>query len=248
MSETQRILAVFLVVWVAALLVGRRRTRLAVVTDLRAIPAYDMLRRGLRRAVEAGRPVHVALGLGGIAGRATADSLAGVEVLDAVARQMAPVGQSPIVAVGDATLLPLARMVVRRPYTHAPIGLERPAEDVRWLTPVAAAYAGGVMGVLGGENVGLNVLVGAFGDEYLLLGEAGVRHRVEQVGGVSDPAVLPFVLVTAGEPLLGEDMYAAGAYLGGKPWHLGSLWAQDLVRWLIVLAVFLAVAATTWLL
>jgi hypothetical protein len=246
-NETQRILALFLVVWIAGLLIGRRRANRAIVADLRAIPAFDLLRHSLRRAAETGRAVFVALGLGGIAGRATADSLAGVEVLDAVARQMAPVGRSPIVAIADPTLLPLAESVVRRPFEMAPQGLRRPATDVRWLTPGAAAYAGGVMGALGGDHVGAAVMVGTFGDEYLLLGEAGVRHRIEQVGGTSNPAVLPFVLATANEPLLGEDIYAAGAYLGGKSWHLGSLWAQDLARWLIVLAVIVAVAVNTWL-
>jgi hypothetical protein len=115
------------------------------------------------------------------------------------------------------------------------------------LTSLPVAYAASVMGTLGSARVGVNVMVGAFGDEYLLLGEAGVRRGVEQFGGAADPAVLPFVVATADEPLLGEDIYAAGAYLGGKPWHLGSLWAQDLVRWLIVLVILAAVAANTWL-
>ena len=188
--------------------------------------------------------MHVAPGRGGVAATSTADSLAGVEVLEAVANRLAPVGQSPAVSVGDATLLPVARAAVQRPLRATAVP---PVADVRWLTSLPAAYAAGVMGTLGGAKVGVNVMVGAFGDEYLLLGEAGVRQRVEQFAGAADPAVLPFVVATADDPLLGEDIYAAGAYLGGKPWHLGSLWAQDLVRWLLVLVILAAVAANTWL-
>ena len=245
MSETQQILLGFIALFVAGLLVGRWRVRHADGADLRAIPAFDTLGRRLRRAIEGGRAVHVALGWGGIAGTTTADSLAGIEMLRSVAAQMAPVGQTPIVTVADATLLPLAQTAVCHPYQQSQGGLGRPAPDTRWLAPAPAAYAGGVMGILGSENVGVATLVGSFGDEYLLLGEAGVRHHVEQVGGTSDPTVLPFVAATANESLLGEEIYAAGAYLAHKPWHLASLWAQDTVRWLIAFAVLALVAANT---
>jgi hypothetical protein len=119
------------------------------------------------------------------------------------------------------------------------------ATDVRWLSPEPAAYAAGVMGILGAERVEANVMVGAFGDEYLLMGEAANRHRCQHLGGVSDPAVLPFVYATAQQALIGEDMYAAGAYLNRKPWHLASLRGQDALRWGIVLAIIGAVAINT---
>jgi hypothetical protein len=244
LSEAPRILGLFLAIWVVGLLFGRWRAPRMRLAALRAIPAFDRLCRSLGRAVETGSAVHVTPGRGGVAASSAADSLAGVEVLEAVSSRLAPIGQSPIVSIGDATLLPVARAAVQRPF-RATAG--RPVEDVRWLTSLPAAYAAGVMGTLGSARVGVNVMVGAFGDEYLLLGEAGVRQGVEQFGGAADPSVLPFVVATADEPLLGEDIYAAGAYLGGKPWHLGSLWAQDLVRWLIVLVILAAVAVNTWL-
>ena len=41
---------------------------------------------------------------------------------------------------------------------------------------------------------------------------------------------------TADEPLLGEELYAAGVYLGAGPAHLASLRMQDVLRWVLVAA------------
>jgi hypothetical protein len=243
MDDVQRVLLALLLVFVAGLLLGRRRVGRGKMADVRLIPGFRLLRAAAQGAIETGRPVHVGLGRGAIWGAGAADSLAGLEVLESVAAQTAPLGSPPIVTTGDATLLPLAEDAVRRACRRPPAGVARPASDVRWLSPTPAAYAAGVAGVLADENVQLNAMVGAFGDEYLLLAEAGIRCQGCQVGGASDPAVLPFVYATSDEALLGEEIYAAGAYLSGKPWHLASLWAQDLVRWIVVLAILGVVLA-----
>jgi hypothetical protein len=39
---------------------------------------------------------------------------------------------------------------------------------------------------------------------------------------------------TAHEPLIGEELYAGGAYLQAGPIHTASLQAQDAIRWLLV--------------
>jgi len=213
--------------------------------DLRPIPAFDALRGLTARAIEAGRTLHVSLGLGGITGDTTADSLAGLTVLEYLADQSAAAGAPAVVSLADPTLLPLANSVVRRAYGADQEGAAQALRRLRWVAPEPAPYAAGVMGLLGGEQVDANVMVGAFGDEYLLMGEAANRRGIVHIGGASDPNVLPFVFATADETLMGEDMYTAGAYLLDKPWHIGSLLAQDFLRWLIVIAVTLWVVMKT---
>jgi hypothetical protein len=41
--------------------------------------------------------------------------------------------------------------------------------------------------------------------------------------------------------LLGEEIYAAGAYLQQKPAHLGSLMSQDAMRWLVFLIILIGI-------
>jgi len=245
MTETQRIMLLFLIAFLPAVVLARRRVQEGDTPDLRPIPAFDALRGVTARAIEAGRALHVSLGLGGITGDVTADSLAGLTALEYLADQSAAAGMPPIVTLADPTLLPLAQDVMRRPYGPDREGAAGAARHVRWIAPEPAAYAAGVMGILGGEGVNTNVMIGAFGDEYLLMGEASARQGVTHIGGASDPSVLPFVLATADETLIGEDMYAAGAYLSGKPWHVSSLLAQDFMRWIIVVVIVVLVIINT---
>jgi hypothetical protein len=81
-------------------------------------------------------------------------------------------------------------------------------------------------------------MVGHFGDEYLLMGEVAARREVAHVGGSSNPNALPFIYLSADQTLMGEEIYAAGAYLQQRHSHIGSLMAQDAIRWLIVFTIF----------
>jgi hypothetical protein len=247
MSETQLALLFFFIVFLPVLYLWGRRVQNGDLPDLRPILAFNALQSVTARAIETGRCVHVSLGLGGVSGDVTADSLAGLSVLEYLSNQSAATGVPPIVTIADPTLLPLAQDVMRRP-----CGMEREeaaqaARHVRWVAPEPAAYAAGVVGTLGAEAVDANVMIGAFGDEYLLMGEAANRRHIIHIGGASDPNVIPFVFATADHTLMGEDMYAAGAYLAHKPWHIASLLAQDFMRWGIVLVIITFVVINTLL-
>jgi hypothetical protein len=245
MNETQLLLLLFVIVFLPVLYLSGRRVQKGDIPDLRPISAFDALQGVTARAIETGRSVHISLGMGGITGDTTADSLAGLSTLEYLADQSAAAGVPPIVTIADATLLPLAQDAIRRPYGTDQEEASRAARHVRWIAPEPGAYAAGVMGVLGTEAIDANIMIGYFGDEYLLMGEAAARRNITQVGGTSDPNVLPFVFATADEALIGEEMYAAGAYLTRKPWHIGSLLAQDLVRWVIVFVVVALVVINT---
>ena len=246
MNETQLILLSFLIAFLPVFYLAGRRVQQGHLPDLRSIGAFNLLQGVTARAIETGRAVHISLGLGGMTSDTTAESLAGLSVLEYLANQSAAAGEAPIVTMADPTLLPLAQNVVRRSYGADWEGAAKAtARRVRWIAPEPAAYAAGVMGTLGGESVDANIMVGAFGDEYLLMGEAASRNAIIHVGGAGDPSVLPFVFATADQTLLGEDMYAAGAYLGHKPWHIGSLLAQDWMRWCIVAVIVVLVVANS---
>jgi hypothetical protein len=244
-SEIQLALLLFLIVFLPILYLSGRRVQRGTFPDLRPISAFDRLRGVTARAIETGRAVHISLGHGGISGDAMADSLAGISALEYLADQSAAAGVPSIVTLADPTLLPVAQDVVRRPYGTDQEEASKAIRHTRWIGPEPAAYAAGVMGVLGTEAIDANVMIGYFGDEYLLMGEAADRRHVTHIGGASDPNVVPFVFATANETLIGEDMYAAGAYLAQKPWHIGSLLAQDFVRWAIVLVIVVLIAIKT---
>jgi len=210
------------------------RARVGRLPRLRPLPAFDLLSGMSGRAAESGQVLHVGLGTGGISGPDMAVSLAGLTALEHLADQAAACEASLVVTVADPTLLPAAQEVMRRAYAGRGKSDVFSPSQVRLLAPDPTAYAAGVMGILEGENPLANVTIGAFGDEYLLIGETGVKRDLQQVAGTDDPAALAFMHLTAQETLIGEEIFAAGAYLSGAPSSVAGVMVQDWWRYLVV--------------
>ena len=207
---------------------------------LRRIAAFDAIKGSAGRATEAGQRVHLSLGLGGMTSETTADSLAGLAVLRYLARQSAATGIPPIVTMANPMVMLFAQNIRRAAHRDDPKGAEEAFQTTRWIALQPAAYAAGVMNILNQDDVKANVMIGTFGDEYLLMGETANRQGLAHVAGTSIPSTLPFMYASADETLFGEEIYAAGAYLEKRPFHLGSLLAQDTFRWLIGLLILIS--------
>jgi hypothetical protein len=228
---------VFLLAFTGLLLFFTARISAGHTLVLRQIPGFDRLKGLMGRSVESGRALHLSLGLSGMADQTTADSLAGLAVLNYLAGQAATTGAPPLVSMADPTVMLFAQNAIRAAYGDDTEGAEAAYRQIRWIAPQPAAYAAGVMSLLDLDEVDSNVMIGRFGDEYLLMGESAARRGVAHIGGTSDPNTLPFVYATADDILLGEEIYAAGAYLQKRPALLASLAAQDTMRWLVALVV-----------
>ncbi len=223
--------------------------------SLRPIAAYDALKGLLSRAAEAGQPIHLSLGTAGIGDQATADTAAGLEVLEYLADRAAVSATPPIVTIAHPTALPVAQDVLRRAYRRQGYPEEYDPARVRFVAPDptlytggsndAFAYAAGTMQLLSKHKLIANVMIGRFGDEFLLMGETGAKHHLDQIGGTSAAGVLPFVYATMTHPLIGEEIFAGGAYLSDKPAHLSSLMAQDIMRWTLIGGMALAIVLRT---
>ena len=231
----------------ALFLLMLRQVRMGRRPLTRPLVAFQRLAYYASQAAEAGRAMHISLGTGGIGGGAAADALAGLWVLERLVEQAAATGQRLIVTVADATLLPMAQDTLRRAYQRAGLGGDYDPLQVRLLAPDPIAYAAGAMGLVSREPMSLNVMLGSFGDEFLLISENGVRRGLPQLGGTSSPAVLPFVQLSMDHPLWGEEMYAGGAYLAAKPSHLASLLVEDWLRTAIIFALVLGSFVLTFL-
>ena len=225
---------VLLLLLLPALLFLVFRVREGKAGALRRLPAMDELPRSVGHAAETNEPIHVSVGVAGVGGAATAETWAGLALLSELADQAAASDAPLIVTVGDPTVLPLAQDIVHRAYArHGRLNGYDPTQ-VQFIAPVPLAYAAGVAGLLQRQPLRGNVMIGAFGDEYLLMGEAGARKGVPQIAGAADPRTLPFVYATADEPLIGEEMFATSSYVGRKPIQVASLLAEDWARWAVV--------------
>lgn len=219
------------------------RVRAGKAGKLRSLPALEELPSSVGRSAETGQPIHVSVGLAGVGGIATAETWAGLTLLGQLANEAAACDTPLIVTVADPTVLPIAQDILQRAYIRHgnPEGYE--PTQVRLIAPNPMAYAAGVMGLLEREPLTANVMLGSFGEEYLLMGETAARKGVHQVVGSANPQALPLIYASADETLVGEEMFASGAYTARLPIQIASLLTQDWARWVvIVFIVLLAIA------
>lgn len=216
------------------------RVRAGKAGALRTIPAMEGLPELVGRSAETGRPLHVSVGVAGVGGSLTSDTWAGLALLSQLADEAAACDTSLMVTVSDATVLPIAQDIIRRAFIRNgnPEGYD--PTTVQLVAPNNMAYAAGVAGILEREPLTANVMVGQFGDEYLLMGETGARLGVRQIAGTADPTTLPFVHASTEERLTGEEIFAGSAYTSREPLQVGSLLAEDWLRWLVVAGILIA--------
>lgn len=241
-AEQTRTLALFLL-FLPIFFFAYWAVKRGMTVNLRPISGYTALTGLLGQSAEAGQPVHLSLGTSGIGDKHVADTMAALTVLDYLAERGAISASPPIVTCADPTALPVAQDYMRRAYRRQGYPEEYDPARARLVAPDpnlnttghidAFAYAAGTMRFINQQKLVANVMVGYFGDEFLLLGETGAQRQVTQIGGTSNERVLPFVYATTDHPLIGEEIYAGGAYLSDRPAHISSLFAQDSMRWLL---------------
>jgi hypothetical protein len=223
------------------------RVRKGARYSLRRIPAFESLHGLLGVVTESGKKVHVSLGNAEIGGDQTSALSMGLTVLRSLADQGASLGAMPVVTVADPALMIMAQDMLYRAYERKGQSAQYQATDVHMIAPNASAYAVGVQDTLDDEEVMANVMVGPFGDEFLLMAETGAQREMVQILGSNAVGAQPFMVATSDHVLVGEEFYAAGAYLTERPEHVASLRLQDGLRVLIAVAIVIGVLVKTLL-
>ncbi len=201
----------------------------------RAMPAFEQLRRVVGLAVEAGRRLHLSVGWGALTTPRSAVSFIGLSVLKRIIRATAMSDLPPIATSGDASLTILTQDALQNAARLSGALFEPTHARLSGLTPLS--FAAGALSDVHDENIAASVLIGSFGSEVALIHEASERSGGLSLTASDQLPAQAVAYVTAQEPLIGEEVFASGAYLGVSTLHVASLRAQDVVRWLIVLAV-----------
>lgn len=213
------------------------RARAGKSDGLRHIAALESLSDSVGRSAETDQPLHVSVGVGGVGGLSTAETWAGLTLLAQLADEAASCDTPLIVTVADPTVIPIAQDILRRAYIRHGNSAGYDPTQVRFIAPIPVAYAAGVTGILEREPLTGSVMVGSFGDEYLLMGQTGARRGIRQIVGTTDPTTLAQVYASADDTLIGEETFAVGAYTRKLPIQIGSLLAEDWARWIVAAAV-----------
>lgn len=208
---------------------------------LRHIPGYEAANEGLALSAETGRSIHTSPGTGsvGAQGVGSAATLAGMSVVESMARVSAITGAPVQATTNDAVAYALSDNALRRGARRAGWSLEGESE-VRFLThgdPLA--YVAGASDIVEGQKVSSAVMVGQFGPEVLILSEVQRRNGAQQIIAATDHEALALTQISADHTLIGEEIFASGAYLENRTTHIASLLAQDGLRWAVLVLIVL---------
>ncbi|MBZ0292679.1 MAG: hypothetical protein K8L99_08985 [Anaerolineae bacterium] len=226
------ILLVFVLFGASVGVMRRQRNRLA----LRVIPAYEHVPQMVGAAIEANRPMHLSMGSTGIGNGNTVLSLATAELFYQTARQAAISASSPILTTSNPTSIPLEQDILRRAYASRYLLQRFRSSDVQWYPsgPRSLAFAAALTALVADNHVGGNVLVGSFGSELALILDATYRRGQMSIAASDRLDGQAIAYAMADEPLIGEEIYVAGAYLDDQR---VSVFTLDVLRWVVILAI-----------
>jgi hypothetical protein len=131
----------------------------------------------------------------------------------------------------------VAQEIVRSAYMDAGRPDVYREQDIYFLTQDQFSYTAAVCGIMVRDKPAANFLMGYYYAESLLLAETGQSTGAIQIAGTDSQAQLPFFITTCDYTLIGEELYAASAYLSREPLLLGSLKGQDLVKLVMMLLI-----------
>jgi len=230
-----RINALMLVIlFSTAVLLYIRAAQRGKADYIRPLAGLEAVEDGVGRATEMGKPVLFIPGTGDID---DVQTLAGLSVLSRIARITATYDTPLMVPCLYPMPLAAAEEVVRQSYLDAGNPDAYQPDMVRYMAGESFGFAAAVNGWMVREKPATNIFLGNFAAESLLLAETGNAAGAIQIAGTAQPEQLPFFIAACDYTLLGEELYAASAYLAKEPKFLGSLKAQDLFK--LVLAVIM---------
>jgi hypothetical protein len=206
---------------------------------LRVIPALTHLYRAVGLSVEDGTRLLIGLGGNSLLTQNGGAPLAGLGLLRHLTERTSLSDRPPIAAAGEAAVTFLAQDTLEAGYQGAGAGefYQPTTGRLTGMTPFSSAA--GMMPILHDENVSATVLIGHFGVEGALLAEAAERENSFLIGSSDALTAQAALYASAPEALIGEELFAASAYLGASSPHTNSLTIQDVLRWLIILALLI---------
>ncbi len=208
---------------------------------IRRIPGLASLDEAVGRATEMGRPMLFGPGVGGF----DIIGLQAMSILSHIIRKAAKFGTRVIVPNIDPLLFTVSEEVAKDAYAAEGVPEQYVPEDIRYLSENQFAWAAGVVGILHRERVATALWFGYFAGEALILAENGQVAGAIQIAGTPATTQVPFFLASCDYTIIGDEYYAASAYLSREPTLLGSLVGQDYGKLLLIGLILLGAAAVT---
>ncbi|MDZ4805583.1 MAG: DUF6754 domain-containing protein [Candidatus Eisenbacteria bacterium] len=205
---------------------------------IRNMPGLDAIEEAIGRATEMGKPI---LYVPGIDDATNIQTIYSMIILNHVAKRVAQYDTPLIVPVGKAIVTPMAEEAVKSGYAAAGRPDAYNPNNVRFLSDEQFAFTAAVNGIMNREKPAANIYLGSFFAESLVLAETGIMTGAIQIAGTANIHQLPFFVVACDYALVGEEFYAATAYLSREPGLVGTLKATDVMKGVLMATILIGV-------
>ncbi|MFA5033238.1 MAG: fibronectin type III domain-containing protein [bacterium] len=198
---------------------------------IRKISGLDALDEAVGRATEMGKPVLYVPGLGSVGDIAT---IAAINILSQVAKKTAEYNTPILVPNCDPIVMSVVQEVIKEAYLEKgrPEGYN--PDNIFYLVGSQFPYAAGVGGIMMREKPATNLFMGYFAAEALILAETGNISGAVQIAGTDAVTQLPFFITSCDYTIMGEELYAASAYLSQEPMLVSSIKGQDYNKLILI--------------
>ncbi len=192
---------------------------------LRRIPGLDAVDEAIGRSTELGKPI---LYLTGAHDMSDPSTIAAAVILGRVAKKAASYETELMVPHRDPITMAVCQEITKQAYLEAGKA-DLFKEDANFfITADQFSYTAAVDGIMLRKKPAANFFMGAYFAESLLLTETGASTGAIQIAGTDSDHQLPFFVTTCDYTLIGEELYAASAYLSKEPVQIGTLRGQDI--------------------
>ena len=198
---------------------------------IRRIPGLSAIEEAVGRAVEMGRGIVLSHGLGGV----DVVTLQAIAICTSISRQAAKFGARVTLPVYTAALFPLVEESVSQVYMEEGRPDAFSSDDLVYFAGQQFAYAAGVSGIIHREKPAAMFYFGTFYAESLILAENALQVGAIQVAGTPSTTQIPFFIAACDYVIIGDEYYAATAYITRQPTLVGSIVGQDRVKFVLLL-------------
>jgi len=204
---------------------------------IRRIPALNYIDEAVGRATELGKPI---LYIPGIMDIDNIQTIASLSLLSYIAQKSALYETELIMPVSRSVVMTVAQEVIKEAYLKVGRSDLYRADRVFYLTDDQFGYAAAVDGIISRERPGAIFLIGAFYAESLILAETVFSAGAIQIAGTAMITQLPFFIAACDYVLIGEELFAASAYLSTDIIDKITLKTQDISKAIVMSFVFVA--------
>ncbi len=198
---------------------------------LRRIPGLDAVDEAIGRATELGKPILYLTGAGDMGEPST---IAAAVILGRVGKRVAAYETELIVPHRDPIVMAVCQEITKQSYLEAGKADIFKEDSNFFITTDQFSYTAAVDGIMLRRKPAANFFMGSYYAESLLLTETGASTGAIQIAGTDSDHQMPFFVTTCDYTLIGEELYAASAYLSREPVQVGTLRSQDLGKAIIL--------------